>query len=194
MENNIFYICEGNILILLDLSGLPLHKRGYRTDGGFAPLRETTAAVMLQMMMWRRKIPLHDPFCGSGTFTRPLIEKGIPTMGYDNVPQAIARLGENGVVRDLFRLPLWPEELFVVDFIVFVFYFCKREFHYSAVSVFSSVAIVFSKMPAIFSTICPRTAFAACSMQTAKPRAFELPWPFTTAFFKPKNIAPPTAS
>ena len=61
------YIDENEVLILLDLSGLPLHKRGYRTDGGFAPLRETTAAVMLQMMMWRRKIPLHDPFCGSGT-------------------------------------------------------------------------------------------------------------------------------
>ncbi len=61
------YIDNDETLILLDLSGLPLHKRGYRTDGGMAPLRETTAAVMLQMMMWRRKIPLHDPFCGSGT-------------------------------------------------------------------------------------------------------------------------------
>lgn len=61
------YIDENEVLILLDLSGLPLHKRGYRTDGGFAPLRETTAAAMLQMMMWKRKIPLHDPFCGSGT-------------------------------------------------------------------------------------------------------------------------------
>ncbi|MBQ6780942.1 MAG: class I SAM-dependent RNA methyltransferase [Treponema sp.] len=62
------YLDEDRALILLDLSGLPLHKRGYRTDGGFAPLRETTAAVLLQLMMWRRKMPLHDPFCGSGTF------------------------------------------------------------------------------------------------------------------------------
>lgn len=61
------YIDEDVVLLLLDLSGLPLHKRGYRTDGGVAPLRETTAAVLLQMMMWRRKFPLHDPFCGSGT-------------------------------------------------------------------------------------------------------------------------------
>lgn len=61
------YIDQNNISILLDLSGLPLHKRGYRTDGGIAPLRETTAAVLLQEMMWRRKTPLHDPFCGSGT-------------------------------------------------------------------------------------------------------------------------------
>ena len=54
-------------MILLDLSGLPLHKRGYRVDGGIAPLRETLAATLLQEMMWRRKTPLHDPFCGSGT-------------------------------------------------------------------------------------------------------------------------------
>lgn len=61
------YIDENEALILLDLSGVPLYKRGYRSDGGVAPLRETTAAVLLQLMLWRRKIPLHDPFCGSGT-------------------------------------------------------------------------------------------------------------------------------
>lgn len=61
------YIDQNEVLVLLDLSGLPLHKRGYRSDGGIAPLRETTASVLLQMMMWKRKIPLHDPFCGSGT-------------------------------------------------------------------------------------------------------------------------------
>ncbi len=61
------YIDEDTALILLDLSGLPLHKRGYRVDGGMAPIRETVAAVMLHEMMWRRKTPLHDPFCGSGT-------------------------------------------------------------------------------------------------------------------------------
>ncbi|MCR5288688.1 MAG: class I SAM-dependent RNA methyltransferase [Treponema sp.] len=61
------YLDENTALILLDLSGLPLHKRGYRADVGVAPLRETTAAVMLQLMTWRRKTPLHDPFCGSGT-------------------------------------------------------------------------------------------------------------------------------
>ncbi len=61
------YIEENTVLVLLDLSGSPLNKRGYRTEGGIAPLRETTAAALLQMMLWRRKTPLHDPFCGSGT-------------------------------------------------------------------------------------------------------------------------------
>lgn len=61
------YLNENKAHILLDLSGLPLHKRGYRADGGTAPLRETVAFVLLQEMLWRRKMPLHDPFCGSGT-------------------------------------------------------------------------------------------------------------------------------
>ncbi len=61
------FIVEDEVQLCLDLSGLPLHKRGYRTDGGVAPLRETTAAVMLQLMLWKRKTPFHDPFSGSGT-------------------------------------------------------------------------------------------------------------------------------
>lgn len=61
------YIEDDKALILLDLSGDPLNKRGYRTAGGPAPIRETLAAALLLSMNWRRKVPLHDPFCGSGT-------------------------------------------------------------------------------------------------------------------------------
>lgn len=61
------YVENDRVQVLLDLSGQPLHKRGYRTQGGLAPMRETMAAILLQMMLWRRKTPLHDPFCGSGT-------------------------------------------------------------------------------------------------------------------------------
>lgn len=61
------YIENNEASILLDTSGEALHKRGYRTDGGIAPLRETTAAVLLQELLWKRKTPIHDPFCGSGT-------------------------------------------------------------------------------------------------------------------------------
>ncbi|MDR2491023.1 MAG: class I SAM-dependent RNA methyltransferase, partial [Spirochaetaceae bacterium] len=53
--------------LLLDLSGAPLFKRGYRQRGGAAPLRETTAAALLLACGWRRKYPLYDPYCGSGT-------------------------------------------------------------------------------------------------------------------------------
>ncbi|HAO29759.1 MAG TPA: rRNA (guanine-N2)-methyltransferase [Treponema sp.] len=61
------YLENDTVYLLLDTSGEALHKRGYRADGGTAPLRETMAAILLQQMMWRRKLPLYDPFCGSGT-------------------------------------------------------------------------------------------------------------------------------
>lgn len=61
------HIEKDRVQILLDLCGEPLFKRGYRTEGGAAPLRETTAAAMLLLSGWRRKYPLYDPFCGSGT-------------------------------------------------------------------------------------------------------------------------------
>ncbi|MFI3258288.1 MAG: class I SAM-dependent RNA methyltransferase, partial [Spirochaetales bacterium] len=61
------YIDQNTVLVLLDISGAPLNRRGYRKDGGTAPIRETLAAILLHMMCWRRKTPLHDPFCGSGT-------------------------------------------------------------------------------------------------------------------------------
>ncbi len=61
------YIERNHVHVLLDLSGEPLHRRGYRLSGGTAPMRETLAAVLLQCMQWKRKFPLHDAFCGSGT-------------------------------------------------------------------------------------------------------------------------------
>ncbi|NLM00635.1 MAG: class I SAM-dependent RNA methyltransferase [Treponema sp.] len=61
------YIEENVAKVLLDLSGEPLNRRGYRTHGGSAPIRETLAASLIQLMYWKRKLPLHDPFCGSGT-------------------------------------------------------------------------------------------------------------------------------
>jgi len=62
------YIEKDIVTLLLDLSGDPLFKRGYRSEGGAAPLRETTAASILLLSGWKRKFPLYDPFCGSGTF------------------------------------------------------------------------------------------------------------------------------
>lgn len=61
------YIENDETLLLLDLCGEPLFKRGYRSEGGAAPLRETLAAFFLLSSLWKRKHPLYDPFCGSGT-------------------------------------------------------------------------------------------------------------------------------
>lgn len=52
---------------LVDLSGDPLYKRGWRTESVDAPLRETVAAGLLFLSGWTRKRPLRDPFCGGGT-------------------------------------------------------------------------------------------------------------------------------
>lgn len=55
----------------LDLSGQPLHRRGYRTEGGAAPLKENLAAGLLLYAGWpdlvSRGAPFVDPMCGSGT-------------------------------------------------------------------------------------------------------------------------------
>ncbi len=52
---------------LVDLSGEPLYKRGWRAESVEAPLRETIAAGLLFLTGWTRKRPFRDPFCGGGT-------------------------------------------------------------------------------------------------------------------------------
>ncbi len=53
--------------VTLDTSGAGLHKRGYRTEAGEAPLRETLAAGMVLLSRWDPPRPFLDPLCGSGT-------------------------------------------------------------------------------------------------------------------------------
>jgi len=85
------YIEKDIVSLLVDLSGEPLFKRGYRSEGGAAPLRETTAASILLLSGWKRKFPLYDPFCGSGTI---LIEAAM--YAWDMAPG----LGRNFAVQD----------------------------------------------------------------------------------------------
>jgi putative N6-adenine-specific DNA methylase len=56
------------VAVSLDTSGEHLHRRGYRTEAGPAPLRENLAAGLLMRAGWNGAEPLLDPFCGSGTF------------------------------------------------------------------------------------------------------------------------------
>ena len=59
-------------LVSLDFSGESLHRRGYRSEGGRAPLKENVAAAVLLRSGWRDIAEqggvLLDPMCGSGTF------------------------------------------------------------------------------------------------------------------------------
>ncbi len=62
-----FFILKDVATLMIDTSGTPLHKRGYRPAAGAAPLRETLAAAMVKLSRPRDEVLLWDPFCGSGT-------------------------------------------------------------------------------------------------------------------------------
>ena len=59
-------------LLSVDFSGESLHRRGYRSEGGRAPLKENVAAAVLLRAGWpgifAKGGVLLDPLCGSGTF------------------------------------------------------------------------------------------------------------------------------
>lgn len=65
------HLKQDKVTVSLDLTGFSLHQRGYRTQAGEAPLKETVAAAMLLRAKWPQLAAsgyaFHDPFCGSGT-------------------------------------------------------------------------------------------------------------------------------
>jgi putative N6-adenine-specific DNA methylase len=79
------YIDRDQAMAGIDLSGEPLHRRGYRRISGPAPLKETIAAALILKSGWKRRLALHDPFCGTGTIP---IEAAL--FAY-NVPPGAAR-------------------------------------------------------------------------------------------------------
>ncbi|MBN1652742.1 MAG: RNA methyltransferase [Deltaproteobacteria bacterium] len=62
------HLIKNQAELFVDLSGNPLHRRGYRIAAGSAPLKETLAAAILRFSGWRADKSLIDPMCGSGTF------------------------------------------------------------------------------------------------------------------------------
>ena len=81
---------KGRISIGLDMVGESLHKRGYRSGGGAAPLKENLAAAMLIQCGWpaisQAGGSFVDPMCGSGTL---LIEAALMAA---NIPPAFLRV------------------------------------------------------------------------------------------------------
>ena len=78
-------LSKGRLILGVDLSGDSLHRRGYRLDGGIAPLRENIAAAALWAAGWpersQRGEALLDPMCGSATL---LLEGAL--MALDRAP------------------------------------------------------------------------------------------------------------
>lgn len=62
-----FFLFKDVVTLMIDTSGVPLHKRGYRPAAGAAPLRETLAAALVLTSRPREDVLFWDPFCGSGT-------------------------------------------------------------------------------------------------------------------------------
>jgi len=68
------HMVDNQVTLSLDSSGDSLHKRGYRTATGPAPLNEVLAAGLVLLTGWDQGIDFYDPMCGSGTL---LIEAGM---------------------------------------------------------------------------------------------------------------------
>jgi putative N6-adenine-specific DNA methylase len=93
----------------LDSSGQHLHKRGWGTQKGEAPLRETLAAFLLRQMMagsvpgMLTQTTLIDPLCGSGTLLleaaglwQPHFERPFAFQNWKHTPK-------------IFKTPLWKK-------------------------------------------------------------------------------------
>lgn len=61
-------IDDNQVVISLDTTGEPLHKRGHKQAVGKAPLRENMAAMFLAECGYDGTQVVVDPMCGSGTF------------------------------------------------------------------------------------------------------------------------------
>ncbi|MDP4121345.1 MAG: methyltransferase, partial [Bacillota bacterium] len=72
-----FLIMKDKVSIMIDTSGVGLHKRGYREISAQAPIKETLAAAMVELSRVRKFHTVIDPFCGSGTI---LIESAMKAM------------------------------------------------------------------------------------------------------------------
>ncbi len=110
LRNNVATLC-------IDTTGPSLHKRGYRTLAGSAPLKETMAAALLLLSFWKPGRRLIDPFCGSGTIAieaaligrnlAPGMHRGFAAQSWAQIP---ARLWDAArqEARDLVRPDFQP--------------------------------------------------------------------------------------
>jgi len=110
--------------VALDTSGEGLHRRGYRTQSGSAPLRETLAAALVQLSVWNRDRPFMDPCCGSGTIAieaallgrnvAPGIHRDFVAEAWNSLPESTwteARTEAQDLVTDPFESPLLATDI-----------------------------------------------------------------------------------
>ena len=100
-----FFILNDRVSLMIDTSGAPLHKRGYRLESADAPLRETLAAAMVKISRPREEVLLWDPFCGSGTIpieaalmmtnTAPGLSRNFISEEFKSIPEIIWKDAKN---------------------------------------------------------------------------------------------------
>ncbi len=97
-----FFLFKDVAALMIDTSGVALHKRGYRPEAGAAPLRETLAAALALTARPREDILFWDPFCGSGTIAieaAMIVSGRAPGLGRTFAGEAFAAL----------PAPLWAD-------------------------------------------------------------------------------------
>lgn len=97
------FLMKDEVTVAIDTSGDSLHKRGYRTLIGKAPISETLAAALILLTPWKKDRILVDPFCGSGTFP---IEAAMIAA---NIAPGINRSFTAESWTNLIERPLWYE-------------------------------------------------------------------------------------
>ncbi len=91
-------------VLSLDGSAGSLHKRGYRSAVGIAPMKENLASGLIRISGWDGNCPLVDPLCGSGTFLTEAVSSArflAPGLGRSFLFEGWAD----------FDLQLWNKEL-----------------------------------------------------------------------------------
>ncbi len=94
-----FSLIKDKLTLMIDTSGQPLHKRGYRKNSNQAPLKETMAAAIVTLSRFRYDSVFADPFCGSGTLPieagliakniAPGLNRDFAAMNFRQIPQKI---------------------------------------------------------------------------------------------------------
>ena len=113
-----FFIFKDIATLMIDTSGVALHKRGYRPAAGAAPLRETLGAALALTARPREDILFWDPFGGSGTIVienamilrniAPGLDRQFAAMDFDCLHHDIWKRAEEEA-RDLVRRDVHPE-------------------------------------------------------------------------------------
>ncbi len=119
-----FFIFKDMAALMLDTSGVALHKRGYRPEAGAAPLRETLGAALALTARPREDILFWDPFCGSGTIAieaamivsnrAPGLGRGFAGETFANIPAALwteARAEAEGLIKRDCRFEVYASDI-----------------------------------------------------------------------------------